>query len=58
LAGILISDVSARAAIGMFAAFALILALWGTFSSSLRKAPSLDHLGGLPGPEPFPVAES
>jgi hypothetical protein len=47
VAGVLISDVSARAAIGVFAAFALALAVWGTLSSSLRGAPSLDELGGL-----------
>lgn len=44
LAGILISDVSPRAAIAMFAVSALALAVWGTFSRPLRTAPSLDEL--------------
>jgi len=44
LAGILISDVSARAAIAMFALSALALAIWGTLSRSLRTSQSLDQL--------------
>jgi hypothetical protein len=44
LAGVLIADVSARAAIGVFAGVAFVLALWGTLSPSLRTAPSLDRL--------------
>ena len=49
LAGILISDVSARAAIAMFAVSALALAIWGTLSRSLRTAPSLDRLAEAAG---------
>jgi MFS family permease len=53
VAGVLISDVGARAAIGVFAAFALSLAVWGTFSRSLREAPSLDDLAAR---EPSPAS--
>jgi hypothetical protein len=45
----LISDVSARAAIAMFAVSALALAIWGTLSRSLRTAPSLDRLAEAAG---------
>jgi MFS family permease len=41
-AGALLSTVSARATIAVFAAFALVLAVWGTLSPSIRAAPSLD----------------
>jgi MFS family permease len=47
-AGLLLANVSARATIGFFAAFALGLALWGLLSPSIRKAPSLDELEELP----------
>ena len=47
-AGVLLGALSARATIGIFAAFALILALWGTLSPSIRAAPSLDQLDTLP----------
>lgn len=47
-AGLLLANVSARATIGFFAAFALGLALWGLLSPSIRKAPSLDELNDLP----------
>jgi len=43
-AGILLATVSARLTIAFFAAFALLLALWGTLSPSIRTAPSLDEL--------------
>jgi MFS family permease len=46
-AGFLLSSVSARATIAVFAAFGLVLALWGTSSSSIRNAPSLDELDDL-----------
>jgi hypothetical protein len=36
--------VSARAAIALFAAVGLLLAVWGTLSPSIRTAPSLDDL--------------
>jgi predicted MFS family arabinose efflux permease len=42
-AGFLIADISARAAVGLFAASALVLALWGTLSPAIRSAPKLDE---------------
>ena len=47
-AGVLLSTVSARAAIAVFAATGLVLAVWGTLSPSIREAPSLDQLHELP----------
>jgi MFS family permease len=44
VAGVLLSTVSERAAIAVFAAFGLLLALWGTLSRAIRHAPSLDAL--------------
>jgi hypothetical protein len=44
-AGGLLSAVSPRAAIAVFAAFGMVLAVWGTLSPSIRAAPSLDELG-------------
>jgi cyanate permease len=41
-AGVLLDAVSERAAIAVFAAFALVLAAWGTLSSSVRQAPRLE----------------
>jgi MFS family permease len=43
-AGFLLDSVSERATIAVFAAFGLVLALWGTLSPAIRKAPSLDEL--------------
>ena len=43
-AGVLLGAVSARATIGVFVAVALVLAVWGTLSPSIRAAPSLDEL--------------
>ncbi|MGH2935840.1 MAG: MFS transporter [Gaiellaceae bacterium] len=43
-AGLLIADVSERAAIALFTSCALALALWGTLSPAIRTAPSLDNL--------------
>jgi hypothetical protein len=43
-AGFLLGAVSERAAIAVFAAFGLVLALWGTLSPSIRAAPSLAEL--------------
>ena len=43
-AGLLLGSVSERATIAVFAAFALVLAVWGTLSPSIRTAPSLDEL--------------
>jgi MFS family permease len=48
-AGLLLDTVSERAAIAVFAAFGLVLALWGTLSPAIRAAPSLDELAELPG---------
>lgn len=43
-AGVLLGTVSARATIAVFAAFGLVLAVWGTLSPSIRAAPDLDRL--------------
>jgi hypothetical protein len=47
IAGVLLSTVSARSTIAVFAAAGLVLAVWGTLSPSIRTAPSLDELDGL-----------
>ena len=47
-AGVLLSTVSARAAIAVFAATGVVLAVWGTLSPSIRTAPSLDQRHELP----------
>jgi hypothetical protein len=39
-AGALLDATSARAASGLFAAFGLLLAAWGTLSPSIRAAPA------------------
>jgi MFS family permease len=44
IAGVLLSTVSTRATIALFAAVGLVLAMWGTLSPSIRTAPSLDDL--------------
>ena len=49
VAGVLLDAVSARATIALFAAFGLVLAVWGTLSPSIRAAPSLDELDDLAG---------
>ncbi len=46
IAGVLISTVSARATIAVFAVVGVVLAVWGTLSPSIRMAPSLDDLLG------------
>jgi hypothetical protein len=46
--GVLLGAASERMAIGVFAAFALALAVWGTLNTSIRAAPSLDELTELP----------
>jgi hypothetical protein len=48
-AGVLLDAGSARAAIALFAAFSLVLAVWGTLSPSIRAAPNIDQLDDLPG---------
>jgi hypothetical protein len=47
-AGLLLASTSPRVTVGAFAAVALALALWGTLSSSLRTAPSLQDFATLP----------
>ena len=47
LAGFLLSTVSVRATVAVFLACSFALALWGTLSPSIRRAPSLDELGAL-----------
>jgi MFS family permease len=44
VAGLLLSAVSARQTIAVFAALGLGLALWGTLSPAIRNAPSLEEL--------------
>jgi predicted MFS family arabinose efflux permease len=44
VAGVLLDSVSARATIALFAAFGLVLAVWGSLSPSIRVAPSLQEL--------------
>jgi Transmembrane secretion effector len=48
VAGLMLAAVSARATIAVFAAFGLVLAVWGTLSPSIRSAPSIDELAELP----------
>ena len=48
VAGLLLSAVSPRWTIAVFAACGLTLALWGTLSPSIRQAPSLSELDELP----------
>jgi MFS family permease len=51
-AGFLLDVASERATIAVFAAFGLVLALWGTLSPSIKTAPSLHELADLPDPDP------
>lgn len=44
VAGVMLGAASARTTIALFAVVALLLALWGTASASIRAAPSLDEL--------------
>ena len=48
LAGFLLESVSARATVAVFTVWMLALAVYGTLSPSIRKAPSLDELADLP----------
>ncbi len=48
LAGFLLSTVSVRATVAVFTACGVVLAIWGTLSPSIRRAPSLDELDALP----------
>jgi MFS family permease len=43
-AGFLLANVSERATIGIFAAFGLAMAVWGTLSPAIRAAPTLEEL--------------
>jgi MFS family permease len=52
VAGVLLDVTSERAAIAVFAAVGLALAVWGTLSPAIRSAPSLDELRELPSPVP------
>ncbi|HEX6787999.1 MAG TPA: MFS transporter [Gaiellaceae bacterium] len=55
-AGLLLSATSPRATIAVYAVFLLVPAVIGTWSPSIRSAPSLDELGELPTPEVSPAA--
>jgi hypothetical protein len=55
IAGVLLGAVSARAAIAVFGATALVLAVWGTLSPAIRTAPSLDELDDIRAEEALPV---
>jgi hypothetical protein len=54
-AGVLLERVSERATIAVFAAFGLVLALWGTLSPAIRGAPSLDEISDGAATEPAAV---
>jgi MFS family permease len=49
-AGFLLDSVSERTTIAVFAAFGLMLALWGTLSPAIRAAPSLEELAEVSEP--------
>jgi MFS family permease len=55
-AGLLLSATSPRVTIAVYALFLLVPAVIGTWSPSIRNAPSLDELGELPTPEASPAA--
>lgn len=55
-AGLLLSATSPRITIGAYALFLLVPALIGTWSPSIRNAPSLSELDDLPTPEVSPAA--
>jgi len=48
-AGILLESTSPRVTVAFFAAFTLVLMLWGTLSPAIRDAPSLDELDAVMG---------
>jgi predicted MFS family arabinose efflux permease len=50
VAGLLLETASERATIAVFAAFGLVLAVWGTLSPSIRSAPRLEDVTELPTP--------
>ena len=47
VAGVLLDATSERATIAVFAATGLVLALWGTLSSAIRSAPTLDEISDV-----------
>jgi MFS family permease len=51
-AGLLLHWLSARATVGVYGAFMLLLSLLGTWNPSIRNAPSLCELDDLPRPTP------
>ena len=55
VAGVLLERVSERAAIAVFAAFGLVLAVWGTLSPSIKAAPSLAEISDAAAKEPAAV---
>ncbi|HEX3225001.1 MAG TPA: MFS transporter [Gaiellaceae bacterium] len=55
-AGLLLSATSPRVTIAVYSLFLVVPALIGTWSPSIRNAPSLDELGELPTPEVSPAA--
>jgi MFS family permease len=54
-AGFLLDAYSARTTVALFAAVAVVLAVWATLSPSMRHAPSLDDLTAAPAAEPLPL---
>jgi len=54
-AGFLLDAHSPRSTIALFAAGALVIAVWATLSPSMRHAPSLDDVTASPPVEPLPV---
>ena len=55
-AGLLLETISERATVAVFAAFGLVLALWGTLTPAIRAAPTLDELADLQDPKSSPAA--
>jgi MFS family permease len=55
VAGFLLGSYSARTTIALFAAGAIVLAVWATLSPSMRHAPTLDEVTGATITEPLPL---
>ena len=53
-AGFLLAAYSARTTIALFAAITVVLAIWATFSPSMRHAPKLDDVIQEPRIDPSP----
>jgi MFS family permease len=47
VAGLLLGATSSRATVAVFAGIGLLLALWGTLSPAVRRAPRLEHLAAV-----------